>query len=62
MFQKGEGVKEVLIPEEEDAPAAARYPQAEVGMSNVWQKSSSSAANKSASVPLGKNARKHFIQ
>jgi membrane protease YdiL (CAAX protease family) len=35
MFQKGEGVEEVLMPEEEDAPAAARYPQAEVGMSET---------------------------
>ena len=35
MFRKGEGVTEVLMPEEEDAPAEARYPQAEVGMSKV---------------------------
>ncbi|UCC53799.1 MAG: CPBP family intramembrane metalloprotease [Anaerolineaceae bacterium] len=35
MFRRGEGVKEVLMPEEEDAPAAARYPQADVGMSEV---------------------------
>ncbi len=35
MFRRGEGVKEVLMSEEEDDPAAARYPQAEVGMSVV---------------------------
>lgn len=35
MFRKGEGVKEVLMPAEDDAPAAGRYPQAEVGMSEV---------------------------
>ena len=35
MFRRGEGVMEVLMPEEEDAPAAARYPQANVGMSEV---------------------------
>ena len=35
MFRRGEGVMEVLMPEEEDAPAAARYPQADVGMSEV---------------------------
>ena len=35
MFRKEEGVTEVLMPEEEDAPAGARYPQAEVGMSKV---------------------------
>jgi membrane protease YdiL (CAAX protease family) len=35
MFQRGEGVKEVLMPEQEDAPATARYPQIEVGMSKV---------------------------
>ena len=35
MFRRVEGVKEVLMSEEEDAPAAARYPQADVGMSEV---------------------------
>ena len=35
MFRRGEGVTEVLMPEEEDAPAAARYPQADVVMSEV---------------------------
>jgi membrane protease YdiL (CAAX protease family) len=35
MFQRGEGATEVLMSGEEDAPAAARYPQAEVGMSKV---------------------------
>jgi membrane protease YdiL (CAAX protease family) len=35
MFRKGEGVTEVLMPEEEDAPAAVRYPQADVGMSEA---------------------------
>ena len=35
MFRRGEGVMEVLMPEEEDAPATARYPQADVGMSEV---------------------------
>jgi membrane protease YdiL (CAAX protease family) len=35
MFRRGEGIKEVLMSEEEDAPAAARYPQADVGMSEV---------------------------
>ena len=35
MFRRGEGVKEVLMPEEEDAPAAARYPQVDVAMSEV---------------------------
>ena len=35
MFRKGEGVQEVLMPEEEDAPAEARYPQADVVMSEV---------------------------
>lgn len=35
MFQRGEGVNEVLMSDEEDAPAAARYPQADVGMSEV---------------------------
>jgi len=35
MFRRGEGVTEVLMPEEEDSPAAARVPQAEVGMSQV---------------------------
>jgi len=35
MFRRGEGVTEVLMPEEEDATAAMRYPQAEVGMSKV---------------------------
>jgi hypothetical protein len=35
MFRRGEGVMEVLMPEEEDAPAAARYPQADLGMSKV---------------------------
>ncbi len=35
MFQRGEGATEVLMSEEEDAPAEARYPQTEVGMSQV---------------------------
>ena len=35
MFRKGEGVKEVLMPGEEDAPATASYPQADVVMSEV---------------------------
>jgi membrane protease YdiL (CAAX protease family) len=35
MFRRGEGATEVLMPEEEDAPAAARYPQAEVGVNEV---------------------------
>jgi hypothetical protein len=35
MFQRGTGVTEVLFPEEEDAPAAVRYPQASVGMTKV---------------------------
>jgi membrane protease YdiL (CAAX protease family) len=35
MFRKGEGVTEVLMPEEEDAPAEVRYPQSDVGMSEV---------------------------
>jgi membrane protease YdiL (CAAX protease family) len=35
MFQRGEGVTEVLMSEEEYAPAAARYPQADVAMSKV---------------------------
>ena len=36
MFRRGEGIKEVLMPEEEDAPAAARYPQADVGVTNPY--------------------------
>ena len=35
MFRRGEGVTEVLMPEEEDAPAAAGNPQAGVVMSEV---------------------------
>jgi membrane protease YdiL (CAAX protease family) len=35
MFRRGEGVTEVLMPEEEDAPATARYPQADVVTSEV---------------------------
>jgi membrane protease YdiL (CAAX protease family) len=35
MFRRGEGVTEVLMPEQEDAPAAASVPQAEVGMRKV---------------------------
>jgi len=35
MFQKGEGVKEVLMPGEKDVAAEARYPQVEVGISEV---------------------------
>jgi membrane protease YdiL (CAAX protease family) len=35
MFQRGEGVTEVLMPEEEDVPAESRYPQADFGMSEV---------------------------
>lgn len=33
MFRRGAGVQEILLPGEEDAPAAARYPHAHVGMS-----------------------------
>ena len=35
MFRRGEGAKEVLMSEEENAPAATRYPQADFGMSEV---------------------------
>ena len=35
MFQRGEGATEVLMSEEEDAPAEASYPQTEVGMSKA---------------------------
>jgi membrane protease YdiL (CAAX protease family) len=35
MFKKGAGVTEVLMPEEEDARAAASYPQADFRMSEV---------------------------
>ncbi len=35
MFQRGTAVTEVLMLEEEESPAAARYPQASVGMSEV---------------------------
>jgi membrane protease YdiL (CAAX protease family) len=35
MFRRGEGVTEVLMPESEDSHAAARYPHADVGMSEV---------------------------
>jgi membrane protease YdiL (CAAX protease family) len=35
MFRREEGVTEVLMPEQEDVPTAARYPQAEVGMSEA---------------------------
>ncbi len=35
MFKRGQGVTEVLMPGEEDAPVAANYPQTGVGMGKV---------------------------
>jgi len=35
MFRRGEGVQEVLMPGENDVAAEARYPQADVGMSEA---------------------------